>query len=296
MKSDSSLLVVDPTALHTHTLIMLHGRGSNAQRFAHNISNPDKPGLLQARTSTGLTLQQHFPALKFIFPQAPLRRCTARKKMKMKIWFDSASFEDPSIREYLHIDGIAENARVLGRIIQAEAELVGLDKIFLGGLSEGCAMALYVMFHLRLEERPLAGFIGLSGWLPFQSRIDQILSGEEDVKHDDDDIFFVTENCQEEKALSNEDTKLTEVARFISEEVLDTEFHTQESKVLQITPIFIGHGEKDDVVPIDSGQRLVNTLQTLGFQVESKGYPDLGHWYEVPREVDDMARFLASQM
>ena len=105
MKPDSSPVVVDPTALHTHTLIMLHGRGSNAQRFAHDMSH--------------------------IFPQAPLRRCTARKRMKMNVWFDSASFEDPSIHEHLHIEGIHENARVLGEIIQAEAELVGLNRVFL---------------------------------------------------------------------------------------------------------------------------------------------------------------------
>ena len=131
--------------------------------------------------------------------------------------------------------------------------------------------------------------------MPYQTRIGELLSGEQDIKHEDDAFCFEAED-KKEKALSNGETKLTEAARFICEEMLDTEFHVQEFKTLQSTPIITEHGEKDDVVPIALGQRLVNTLQTLGFQVESKRYPDLGHWFEVPQGIDDMARFLASQM
>lgn len=55
-KTDLSHVVADAISLHTHTLIMLHGRGSKANRFANDLSNPDKPGFLCSRTSTGLTL------------------------------------------------------------------------------------------------------------------------------------------------------------------------------------------------------------------------------------------------
>lgn len=108
----------------------------------------------------------------------------------MNIWFDSASFEDHSIREELRLEGISENDRIIREIVLTEAKAIGLDKIFLDGLSEGCTMAIYSLINLEQEEKHLAGFIGLSGWPPFQNQTDQILSGDQGLDMGDDGSFF----------------------------------------------------------------------------------------------------------
>ena len=60
--------VIPPLALHTHTIILLHGRGSNGPEFAEE--------LLEARTSNGLSLQEHLPGWKWVFPTSQTRFST----------------------------------------------------------------------------------------------------------------------------------------------------------------------------------------------------------------------------
>jgi predicted esterase len=85
-----------------------------------------------------------------------------------------SSFTDPVKRE--------ENFHYIAQILQAEAQAVSLWKVFVGGLGQGCSMALHVRLLLGYAvESPctalrLGGFIGMSGRLPFQSAVDNLLS------------------------------------------------------------------------------------------------------------------------
>ena len=287
-------LVVDPigSQTHTHTLVMLHGRGSNSERFTHDTSVPDKPGFLHAHTSSGQTLQQYFPGLKIIFPQAPLRRCTAKKRMKMNIWFDSASFDDPTLREDIQIEGISSNAKILAEMLQAEADALGWNKVFLGGLSQGCAMGVFALAKLDTGASSLAGFIGLSGRLPFQNEIDEILLGTKETEQEDgDDPFAADKNDTPEEA-----NKPFEALTFMRQEILDSECSLNNLKSLQKTHFFFGHGAKDDVVPPELSTKLANTMEAMGCPVIEKVYPELGHWFEVPAEIDDLVEFMKSKM
>lgn len=67
---------------HTHTIISLHGRGSNAERYGYELL---KSGTLQARLST----------VKFIFPTARKRRAVIFKRMPINQWFDNYSLDGP---------------------------------------------------------------------------------------------------------------------------------------------------------------------------------------------------------
>jgi predicted esterase len=51
---------------------------------------------------------------------------------------------------------------VVDKLIQAETKL-GIDKIILGGFSQGCVLSLLTGLTTRTK---LTGIIGTSGWLP----------------------------------------------------------------------------------------------------------------------------------
>lgn len=62
--------LVEPRAAHTHTLILLHGLGSNGEKFGKEL-------LETGVTSSGLTLPQLLPGARFAFPTAKWRRSSA---------------------------------------------------------------------------------------------------------------------------------------------------------------------------------------------------------------------------
>lgn len=156
-------LVIHPTTTHTHSILLLHGRGSNAERFGLE--------LLAARSSAQKTLAEHFPGAKFIFPTAKKRRSTVLKRTPINQWFDNFSLEDPSQRQHLQYHGIKETSEFVTSLVHREAEVVGMERIVVGGLSQGCAAALHVLLNLG-GEAPMAGFVGMSGWLPFAEALD----------------------------------------------------------------------------------------------------------------------------
>jgi len=66
-------LVIPPSSQHTHTFILLHGRGSNGERFGIEFLKPT--------VSSGKRLQQLFPGMKFILPTAKKRRSTILQRL-----------------------------------------------------------------------------------------------------------------------------------------------------------------------------------------------------------------------
>jgi predicted esterase len=95
--SYSPPLIFSPSQTHQTTLIILHGRGSTAQKFAepllaHAVSSPPATPL---PASTGevhhRSFRDHFPNTKFVFPTAPLRRAVVFKRSLIHQWFDNWS-------------------------------------------------------------------------------------------------------------------------------------------------------------------------------------------------------------
>lgn len=52
-----------PTSTHTHTIIFLHGHGSNGSEFADDF--------MDIEASNGRRLAEYFPNVKWMFPSAP---------------------------------------------------------------------------------------------------------------------------------------------------------------------------------------------------------------------------------
>lgn len=308
---------------HTHTWIVLHGRGSNAERFGREFLS-------------SANLQQRLPTVKFVFPTARKRRSTVLKKIPINQWFDNYSLEDPGQRTDLQVEGLCETAAFLRTLIKHEASLLGEDghrRVILGGLSQGCAAAIFTLLggDETDECKGPGAFFGMSGWLPFEQQLCEILQYEQtqddtqpetiiyeeggsssdevdtdiDDSEDGKDAFSDTDHDNDlfsrasperddfDPFLASDD----EVPRLIQalnhiRDILDLapldepQYHGQ-------TPVFLGHGSADPKVSVALGQKMARLLsEGLEMDVTWKVYEDFGHWYKVPDEIDDILSFL----
>lgn len=131
----ASPLVVGPAAghSHTHTIIVLHGRDSEAQEFASEFFECEATG-----SETDRTLPALFPTVRWVFPQAkPLR--SERFNIEMSQWFDMWSVEDQQERVELQIAGLRSSVDCIAKLIQEEELLIPRRRIFLSGISQGFA-------------------------------------------------------------------------------------------------------------------------------------------------------------
>lgn len=136
-----------------HAVIWLHGLGAGGHDFA-----PIVPEL-------GL---QNAPAIRFIFPHAPIQPVTINGGMAMRSWYDIyvadlVRHEDESGLRQSQIE-------VQNLIARENARGIPTENIVLAGFSQGCAMTLQT--GLRLPER-LAGMLCLSGYLPLAAAVEK---------------------------------------------------------------------------------------------------------------------------
>ena len=96
---------------HTHTIILLHGRGSNSERLGH---------VLLEITA----LAQRLSTVKFVFPTARKRRSTVLKRIPIHQWFDNYSLEDPNTRTELQVEGLEESSFFLRGLVDEEARFL----------------------------------------------------------------------------------------------------------------------------------------------------------------------------
>ncbi|KAL8903876.1 MAG: hypothetical protein Q9171_007246 [Xanthocarpia ochracea] len=151
--------IIQPIKSHHHTIIALHGRGSNGPDFADDLS--------EDKSSKGMTIAEHFPHSKWIFPSSPKRHSTIFQE-DMDQWFDIYSLTDPSTQEELQIEGLRDSIKHILDIISKEVESVPPSNIVLLGISQGCATAIHA---LLAGQYRLGAFIGIAGWMPFHKHI-----------------------------------------------------------------------------------------------------------------------------
>ncbi|WP_158982876.1 alpha/beta hydrolase [Lysobacter panacisoli] len=133
------------------TVLWLHGLGADGHDFA-----PIVPELVR----------REWPALRFVFPHAPVRAVTINNGMRMRAWYDIVSFDFDALHAGNRADaaGVDESVAQVEALIAREGERgIPPEKIVLVGFSQGGAIALAA--GLR-RDRPLAGLAGLSTYLP----------------------------------------------------------------------------------------------------------------------------------
>ena len=128
------------------SIIWMHGLGADGHDF-----EPLVPELLE----DGL------PALRFVFPHAPVRPVTINNGYEMRAWYDIIGIDGRSAEDF---EGINASAKEIAALVQRENELgIPSTRIVMAGFSQGGAMALHIA--TRHPEK-LAGVIALSCYLP----------------------------------------------------------------------------------------------------------------------------------
>jgi phospholipase/carboxylesterase len=135
-----------------HAVIWLHGLGADGHDF-----EPIVPELVEPS----------WPALRFVFPNAPVRPITINGGMPMRAWYDISGME---IAQRQDETGLRASFRLLGELIEREvARGVDASNVFVAGFSQGGAIALGG--GLRYPAR-LAGIVALSTYLPLAEKTD----------------------------------------------------------------------------------------------------------------------------
>ena len=131
------------------TVLWLHGLGADGNDFA-----PIVPELVR----------RDWPALRFVFPHAPVRPVTINGGMRMRAWYDITSFEFGDLAQRADRTGVAESVAQVEALIAREGERgVPPMRVFLAGFSQGGAVTLSAGLA---RKSPLAGLIALSTYLP----------------------------------------------------------------------------------------------------------------------------------
>lgn len=151
MKTTLNYIEINPPKKPIGTVIWMHGLGADGNDFVPLVPQ--------------LNLPDEFP-IRFVFPHAPMRPVTINNGYVMRAWFDIHNLSDK-----LKIDqkGIEESVRQVEELIQQEQEHgTASDRIVLAGFSQGAAMSLITGL---CSQKPLAGILALSGFLPDPERI-----------------------------------------------------------------------------------------------------------------------------
>lgn len=157
-----SSITIDPTATHAHTVIFLHGRGSNATEFCSEI--------FESQDSSGAYFTEVFPSVKWVFPCAK-QSWSNLDREEVHQWFDMTSVQNAHIDPDVQRPGLQESRAQLLSIIEDETRCVSRESIVVAGISQGCAVALYALISAEVR---IGGFLGLCGWLPLMDELSKV--------------------------------------------------------------------------------------------------------------------------
>jgi predicted esterase len=259
--------IIEPSSgySHTHTAIMLHGRGSNGPEFAEELAETTAPGQQP--------LTQRFSSWRWVFLSSQELWSTAFEEM-LPAWFEAHSLTDTTAREDLQMGGIRESVAYVQSILDQEVARLGGDaeKVVVMGISQGGAIGMWTVLCQGLLDRRLGAFVGASTWLPFAANIRRLLG-----------------RCNGREA-SNAASGNSPSDSFVEDMLA-----ARGQSALLATPVFLGHGVDDAVVDVELGRRAHEVLADVGFQVAWKEYSGAeleGHWLKAPEQIDDIASFL----
>ncbi|ESZ94843.1 hypothetical protein SBOR_4803 [Sclerotinia borealis F-4128] len=259
--------MVKPPELIQDAIMLLHGTSSDGISFGQELSEQINFGLL-------------LPHTKLIFPSGSLRKTTVFDGRDTNAWFDIANFSDRTLGEQQQMEGLRSSVEYLGRFIQDVVNYESRDKnfrLFVGGLSQGCAMSMILLLSGELDRlkvsQNIGGFVGLSGWLPFANQIDEIAAVGEGWRE---------KRIHVQKWLRRE----LELQPWLPwDGTLPAEEHMT---------IFLAHGTSDEKVKLEWGMAMGRVLEMVGYKVEWKLYEGMGH-ITTPEELADMTQFIKYQ-
>ena len=128
------------------SVLWLHGLGADGHDFAGIV-----PQLVR----------REWPALRFVFPHAPVRPVTINGGMRMRAWYD---IREANLENRADLEGVAESVAQVDALVAREtARGVPPERLLLAGFSQGGAVTLAAGI---VRRQPLAGLVALSTYLP----------------------------------------------------------------------------------------------------------------------------------
>ncbi|KAI1848263.1 hypothetical protein JX266_005976 [Neoarthrinium moseri] len=155
-------LLFPATKLHTATVIFVHGLGDTGAGWADAVQNWRRRSRLDE--------------VKFILPHAPQIPITCNGGMRMPGWYDIVALGGSTndLRRQQDEAGLLVSRAYLSGLIQSEIDAgIPAERIVLGGFSQGGAMALFTGLTGKVK---IGGIVGLSSYLPLDSRLPEFLS------------------------------------------------------------------------------------------------------------------------
>jgi phospholipase/carboxylesterase len=138
------------------SILWLHGLGADGHDFAPIVPELVRPD---------------WPALRFVFPHAPVRAVTINAGMRMRAWYD---IHDLDLARRADETGVAQSIEQVEALVMREAERgTPAHRLILAGFSQGGAIALATGL---LRATPFAGLVALSTYLPMHDRAAQRLA------------------------------------------------------------------------------------------------------------------------
>jgi phospholipase/carboxylesterase len=132
------------------TILWLHGLGADGHDFAPIVPELVRPD---------------WPAIRFVFPHAPVRPVTINGGVPMRAWYDISNL---SLEQRADEAGLRESIAEVDALIARERDRgVPPSRVLLVGFSQGGAVALAA--GLR-REAGVAGIASLSGYLPLGAK------------------------------------------------------------------------------------------------------------------------------
>jgi phospholipase/carboxylesterase len=145
-------IVIETAPAPTAAVIWMHGLGADGHDF--------EPIVPELRLGPR-------PAIRFVFPHAPLRPVTINQGHVMRAWYDIRALAGVRREDEA---GVRQSARQIESLIARERQRgIPAERLVLAGFSQGGAMALHT--GLRHAER-LAGVMALSCYLPLASTLE----------------------------------------------------------------------------------------------------------------------------
>src|SRR5688500_6949652 len=130
-------------------VIWLHGLGADGNDFVPIVDELDLEGA---------------PAIRFVFPHAPVRPVTINSGMMMRAWYDVRFGDLEGKSRRADERGVRESQAQVEALIEREAGRgIATEKIVLAGFSQGGAVTLQT--GLRYPKQ-LDGLMALSTYLP----------------------------------------------------------------------------------------------------------------------------------
>lgn len=292
--------IVEPTSIHTHTIILLHGRGSTGAEFAEELFEASSDEEVSSPTCSRLTMAQQLPSWRWVFPSSPSAWSDVFEEW-MPSWFDVRSLTDPTSEQETQEQGLYESTRHVLGILEQEIEKLDRrsERVVLGGISQGGATALWTLFAHYSDTRErqggigdstarkLGAFVAASTWLPFSQELE---------------AHFQTPGATDLTSPRPENQRIQDPSHQFITTMLNLpppqqQNHTRSNltSLLSATPIFLGHGTDDAYVDVELGRHGFRVLQSVGAKLtwrEYVGAEQEGHWFKMPEETDDIVQFL----